>query len=70
MTAPAVEQLKWKCVKHGWWSAFATDYHIGGPLGGWWYLYLPDDTVEGFGTKRDAMAHAQKHFEKHYETVA
>ena len=78
MSAPAAEQLKWtREAPHGFWCACVqlaanetVIYRIGGPLGSWWYLYLPDDTVEGFGTKRDAVAYAQEHFEKHFKVIA
>ena len=66
MSAPMIRQLKWTRVKDGWWTAlFATgEYQIGGPLGRDWYLYLPNDKVEVFYTKRDAVARAQEHFEE------
>ena len=72
MIAPMVKPLKWTCEKQGWWCAlFATgEYRIGGPLGRDWYLYMPDDTVEIFYTKRDAIAHAQEHFEKYFKVIA
>ena len=80
------EQLVWTRDPRGVWVTLIRVaenkwkmYEIAGPgsdlakfLGGTsdWYLNMPDDTYAVFYTKRDAVAHAQEHFEKHFWVIA
>ena len=71
MAVNVINQLKWVRAPGGAWHTnnTAAKYEIAGPLGSYWYVFLPDDTYACFYTKRDAIAHAQEHFEKRRRVV-